>query len=185
MAGIAMGIGATVNFINGLYSYKNSMEQAAAAGLNAQIADNNAAATRYKGVQEQDRILSNGKQEISKQLVAALEGGAMGGGTSENAIARSVSNLKKDLTNTAYNYETEAIGFLNEGKLQRYYGKVYKQNAAAGLANGVLGAAATVLNGAGTSATSGGVVSGGSAETKKISLFKPFYGASKLNLFGV
>jgi len=178
MAGVAMGITAAVSLINGIVAYKNGMAQAEAAAQNAAIADNNAAATRYKGVQEQDRILSSGKQQISKQFVAALQGGSIGGGTSENAIAKSVYNLKRDLTNTTYNYETEAIGFLNESKLQKYYGKMYKQNAAAGLAGGVLGAAASVLGavggGAGSAAGTGATAAKTSSlldSSSKVSLF--------------
>jgi len=191
MAGIAMGISVAASLINGIVAYKNGMAQAEAANINARIADNNAAAVRLKGVQEQDRILSNGKQQISKQLVAALQGGSMGGGTSENAIAKSVYNLKTDLTNTAYNYETEAIGFLNESKLQKYYGKMYRQNAAAGLAGGVLGAAASVLSmGGGSAIGTGATTTGATAVRSGLQSYaqslKPMSllnSASKLSLF--
>lgn len=141
MAAVTTGVMVVKNLFDGITAYNNNLSQADAAATNAKISDYNAFAVRKQGSIAVDALLSKGRKEISKQTVAALQGGAAGG-TNDNIITKSNINLMKDIKTTEYNYETKAMDYLNQGKMYRYQRDVYRNNATNSLTSGFLGAAA-------------------------------------------
>lgn len=109
--------------IEGYEQYKQGKADQKAFDENAKILRNNAARKRLETSLNEDIMRSQHRQRMSKARAAMAEAGMITSATTSGVLGQMGAELDQNALNLRYQGETEAINYMNQARLQNYYGK--------------------------------------------------------------
>lgn len=148
---------------NGYTNYQNNKAQAKAYEYEAKVQESNAREARRQGAYAEDLQRQKARQQQSKLRVTGAETGILSG-TFYDVAGQSLLGAEMDALATRYNYEMQAVDYMNQSNISKMNARNARQSASNALIGSFLGAGASTLNRAYNYYGGGGSYSGGSGK---------------------
>lgn len=120
---IATVAAAAATMAGGYSSYRQGKELQKAYDKNADILRQNAAKKRLETSLNEDIIRSENRQKMSKARAAFAEAGMATSATTSGVLGQMGADQENNALLTRYQGETEAVNYMNQARMQNYYGK--------------------------------------------------------------
>lgn len=120
---IATVAAAAATVAGGYSSYRQGKELQKAYDKNADILRQNAAKKRLETSLNEDIIRSQNRQKMSKARAAFAEAGMATSATTSGVLGQMGADQENNALLTRYQGETEAVNYMNQARMQNYYGK--------------------------------------------------------------
>ena len=114
---------AAATVASGYQSYKQGKEQQEAYNKNADILRQNAARKRLENSLNEDILRQENREKMSKARAAMNEAGMITSATTTGVLGQMGGELEQNVMNQRYLGETEAVNYMNQARMQNYYGK--------------------------------------------------------------